>query len=43
MLQRPMRDFVAPEFLEQFDVYPRKLGRRGEARGLLAVVTRSGE
>ncbi len=43
MLQKPMRDFVAPEFREQFDVYLREIGRIGESHGLLKVVTRSGE
>lgn len=43
MLQKPMRDFVAPEFREQFDAYLREIGRTGESHGLLKVVTRSGE
>src|SRR5271156_6436566 len=43
MLQKPMRDFVDPQFRAQFDVYLREIARTGEARGLLAVVTRSGE
>jgi len=43
MLQTPMRDFVDPQFRAQFDVYLREIERTGEAHGLLAVVTRSGE
>jgi len=43
ILGKPMRDFVAPEFRDQFDAYLREIVRAGEARGLLAVVARSGE
>ncbi|MGD0508663.1 MAG: PAS domain S-box protein [Terriglobales bacterium] len=43
MLRKPMRDFVDPQFRAQFDAYLREIERTGEARGLLAVVTRSGE
>jgi PAS domain S-box-containing protein len=43
VLQRPMRDFVDPQFRAQFDAYLREIARTGESRGLLAVVTRSGE
>ena len=43
MLQKPMRDFLAPQFQEKFDVYLREIERSGEAHGLLRVVTRSGE
>src|ERR1039457_24110 len=43
MLQKPMRDFVDPQFRSQFDVYLREIERTGESRGLLAVITRSGE
>src|SRR5271163_5066133 len=43
VMQKPMRDFVDPQFRAQFDVYLREIARTGEARGLLAVVTRSGE
>jgi PAS domain S-box-containing protein len=43
MLQEPMRDFVDPQFRDQFDVYLREIKRTGEAEGLLAVLTRSGE
>src|SRR5271156_584478 len=43
VMQKPMRDFVDPQFRAQFDVYLREIAGTGEARGLLAVVTRSGE
>jgi formate hydrogenlyase transcriptional activator len=43
MMRKPMRDFVDPQFRAQFDVYLREIARTGESRGLLAVVTRSGE
>jgi formate hydrogenlyase transcriptional activator len=43
MLQKPMRDFLAPQFQEKFDEYLREIERTGEAHGLLRVVTRSGE
>jgi PAS domain S-box-containing protein len=43
ILQIPMRDLIAPEFRDQFDAYMSRIERLGEASGLLAVVTRSGE
>jgi PAS domain S-box-containing protein len=43
MIGKPMREFVDPQFREQFDVYLREIERAGESRGLLAVVTRAGE
>jgi formate hydrogenlyase transcriptional activator len=43
ILQIPMRDLVAPEFRDQFDAYLSQIERLGEASGLLAVMTRSGE
>src|SRR5580704_6208554 len=43
MLRKPMRDFVDPQFHDEFDVYLREIALKGEARGLLAVITRSGE
>jgi PAS domain S-box-containing protein len=43
MLETPMRDFIDPQFRAQFDVYLREIEGTGEAHGLLAVVTRSGE
>jgi PAS domain S-box-containing protein len=38
-----MRDLIAPEFRPQFDAYLNQIERMGEARGLMAVMTRSGE
>src|ERR1700731_5178223 len=42
ILQVPMRDLVAPEFLSEFDEYLDRIERAGEASGLMAVMTRSG-
>jgi formate hydrogenlyase transcriptional activator len=43
LLQIPMRELVAPEFRTQFDAYLNQIASVGEACGLLAVMTRSGE
>jgi len=43
MLQKTMRDFIDPQFRGQFDDYLREIERTGESRGLMAMVTRSGE
>ncbi len=43
LLQIPMREIIAPEFRDQFDGYLSQIGQLGESRGLMAVVTRSGE
>jgi PAS domain S-box-containing protein len=43
MLKIPMRELVAPEFREQFDVYLGKMKSLGADRGLLCVMTRGGE
>src|ERR1700716_1469201 len=43
MLQKPMRDFLDPQFRNQFDVYLREIEHTGESRGLMAVLTRSGD
>jgi PAS domain S-box-containing protein len=43
MLRIPMREHIAPEFRNEFDAYLKEVEREGEARGLLVVVTRSGE
>src|ERR1700683_4340211 len=43
LLRTPMRDFVDPASRGQFDAYLREIARTGESRGLMAVVTRSGE
>jgi PAS domain S-box-containing protein len=43
LLQIPMRDFIAPEFRDQFDAYLLQIAHAGEAQGLMAVMTRAGE
>jgi PAS domain S-box-containing protein len=43
ILKIPMHDLVAPEFRGEFDAYLKRIAQTGEARGLLAVITRSGE
>ncbi|MGB7863959.1 MAG: PAS domain S-box protein, partial [Candidatus Sulfotelmatobacter sp.] len=43
LLRIPMRELVPPEFRSQFDSYLSEIERVGEARGLLTVMTRSGE
>ena len=43
MLRKRMRDFIDPQFRDQFDAYLREIERTGESRGLMPVVTRSGE
>jgi len=43
ILQIPLQDLIAPEFRSQFEVYLKQIARVGEARGYLALVTRSGE
>src|SRR5260370_18969682 len=43
ILQKPMRDFIDPQFRDQFDDYLHEIERKGESRGLMAVLTRSGE
>jgi PAS domain S-box-containing protein len=43
LLQIPMREIIAPEFRQEFDGYLRQIEEAGEARGFLAVLTRSGE
>ncbi len=43
ILQIPMRELIAPDFRSQFDAYLSQIERVGEAHGLLAVMTRSGE
>jgi PAS domain S-box-containing protein len=43
MLRIPMREMVAPEFRAQFDSYLNQIASVGESRGLMAVMTRSGE
>src|SRR5882672_2943918 len=43
LLRIPMREIVAPEVRHEFDEYLRQIRETGESRGLLAVLTRSGE
>jgi PAS domain S-box-containing protein len=43
ILQIPMQELIAPEFRAQFDAYLDEIKRNGEARGFLALLTRSGE
>ncbi|MFI5113578.1 MAG: PAS domain S-box protein [Terriglobales bacterium] len=43
LLQVPMREIIAPEFRTQFDAYLSQMERVGEANGLMAVITRTGE
>src|ERR1700691_383321 len=43
MLRKPMRDFIDPQFRGGFDAYLHEIKRTGESRGLMAVMTRSGE
>ena len=43
LLQIPMRDLIVPAFRDEFDAYLGQIARLGEARGFLALMTRSGE
>ena len=43
MMQAPTMDFIDPQFHDQFAAYLREIASTGEARGLMTVVTRSGE
>ena len=43
MIRKPMRELVDPQYRTEFDAYLREIERTGESRGLLAVMTRSGE
>ncbi len=43
ILEKRLRDIIDPQFREQFDAYLREIERTGKSRGLMAVVTRSGE
>jgi PAS domain S-box-containing protein len=42
-LRMRLQDVIDPQFRDQCDAYLRDIGRTGESRGLMAVVTRSGE
>lgn len=43
LIKKPMREFLPPEFRDQFDEYLARIRRDGYAEGLLAVQTRRGE
>ena len=43
LLRIPMREMVAPEFRVDFDKYLRQIQQSGESRGLMVVLTRTGE
>jgi PAS domain S-box-containing protein len=43
LLQIPMREIIAPEYREQFDQYLSRIRTNGADKGLMAVVTRTGE
>jgi PAS domain S-box-containing protein len=43
LLQIPMREIIAPEYRYQFDEYLNQIRETGESRGLMVVMTRSGE
>jgi len=43
LLRIPMRELIAPEFRSEFDAYLSEIRHKGESRGLLTVITRSGE
>jgi PAS domain S-box-containing protein len=43
LLQIPMRELIAPEYREQFDGYLARIRTAGMDKGMLAVITRSGE
>ena len=43
LLRIPMREFIAPDYRKQFDEYLERIKRHGADRGVMAVVTRTGE
>jgi len=43
VMGKPVRDFIDPQYRDQFDTYLREIERTGEAHGLMALVARSGE
>ncbi len=43
LLHIPMRELIAPEFRSYFDDYLSQIEREGESRGLMHVMTRSGD
>jgi PAS domain S-box-containing protein len=43
LVKIPMRELIAPEFREQFDQYLTRIKTNGEDKGVMTVVTRTGE
>ncbi|MFZ3262618.1 MAG: sigma 54-interacting transcriptional regulator [Terriglobales bacterium] len=43
VLQTPLRDLIDPKFRDPFDVYLRDVERIGQAHGVMAVLTRTGD
>ena len=43
MIQKPMKDFLAPEFRDQFEQYLADLRENGSAHGAMVLITRTGE
>ena len=43
LLEIPMRELIAPEYREQFDAYLARIKTAGMDKGVMAVITRSGE
>jgi len=43
LMKIPMRDVIAPEFRARFDTYLAQVKKNGADKGMLCVVTRSGE
>jgi formate hydrogenlyase transcriptional activator len=43
ILKISMREIIVPEFRDAFDAYLQQIASKGEAHGLMAVLTRSGE
>jgi PAS domain S-box-containing protein len=43
LLKIPMQKMIAPEYREQFDAYLERMKTAGKDRGLMAVLTRTGE
>ncbi|HKE30574.1 MAG TPA: PAS domain S-box protein, partial [Candidatus Angelobacter sp.] len=43
LLRIPMRQLLAPDFRDRFDTYLARIQKKGEASGLMKVLTRTGE
>ena len=43
LLKIPLQEIIAPEFREQFDQYLTRITKKGADKGLMCVMTRSGE